>query len=80
MNDLTPGKRYACTWLNWPVIDALDSAEADRRIEAEDRSVECGFICTPEEMRADYAGESWSNWICPHCGAWNHPDGWRPVG
>jgi hypothetical protein len=33
---------------------------------------ECGWIGTEKEMDCDFSigGETWSNWICPKCRAW----------
>ena len=31
---------------------------------------ECGWTGTEDKMLADFAGELWSNWICPSCGTW----------
>lgn len=40
-----------------------------------------GVVDTVDDMDADYAsdgddGEYWSNWICPHCGAWHDISDW----
>ena len=43
-----------------------------------------GQVTSEKEMVADYAsdgdgGEIWSNWICPHCGAWHTLKCWIKV-
>lgn len=40
---------------------------------------ECGHQCYPRDMGADYAGEMWSNWICPACNHWHGVDDWEAI-